>query len=105
MNILKLYKNENLVFEKEGKIQNNMFYTDNIQLDIINYILIREDKDFKYELNYKLNQANINLKQQNYDITINIDTKNIVTKDNYLEINYSIASEEEVNNTIILTFE
>lgn len=105
MNKLKLYKNENLVFEKEGKIENNIFYTDNIQLDLKNYILIREDQEFKYELNYNNNKANITLKEQNYNITIGINTKSIILTEKYLEIKYSIETEEEVNNIIILTFD
>ncbi len=105
MTKLKLLKNEQIVFEKEGTINNNIFITENIQIDIINHILTREDNNYKYTLDFKKNNAEIILKEQNYILNINLSTNHILKTENYLEIKYTIESEEKVNNTILLTFE
>lgn len=105
MTKLKLLKNEQIVFEKEGTINNNIFTTENIQIDIINHILTREDNNYKYTLDFKKNNAEIILKEQNYILNINLTTNNILKTENYLEIKYTIEIEEKVNNTILLTFE
>lgn len=102
---LKLLKNNNIVFEKEGILKNNLFTTENIQIDTINHILTREDKNYKYTLNFKNNNAEIILKEHNYILNINLTTTSILKTDTYLEIIYTIESEEKVNNTILLTFE
>lgn len=102
---LKLLKNEQIVFEKEGTITNNIFTTENIQIDIINHILTREDNNYKYILDFKQNNAEIKLKEHNYTLNINLTTTSILKTENYLEIKYTIESEEKVNNTILLTFE
>ena len=67
MSKIKLYKNNSLVFEKDGNINDNIFEVENIKVDLLNHILYREDASYKYTLDYKQNNANIELKE-GYDI-------------------------------------
>ena len=43
MSKIKLYKNNSLVFEKDGNINDNIFEVENIKVDLLNHILYRED--------------------------------------------------------------
>ena len=50
MSKIKLYKNNSLVFEKDGNINDNIFEVENIKVDLLNHILYREDASYKYTL-------------------------------------------------------
>lgn len=104
MSKIKLFKNNSLVFEKEGNINDNFFEVDNIKVDLINHILYRENDSFKYTLDYKQNNANIELKEQNYTLNLLLETKSILKNDEYLKIIYSIESEDRIDNTLEIYF-
>lgn len=100
MNKIKLYKNNNLVFEKEGTKTNNIFEFENIRFDNLNNILIREDENFKYELDFKNNNAVVIIKSQNYTLNLLLTTKEIIKKENKVIIIYNIESDENSENKI-----
>ena len=104
MSKIKLYKNTSLVFEKEGNIKDNIFEVENIKVDLINHILYRENESYKYTLDYKQNNANIQLKEHNYTLNMLLDTKSILKTDEYLKIIYSIESEDKIDNTLEIYF-
>lgn len=104
MSKIKLYKNTSLVFEKEGNIKDNIFEVENIKVDLINHILYRENESYKYTLDYKQNNANIELKEHNYTLNMLLDTKSILKTDEYLKIIYSIESEDKIDNTLEIYF-
>lgn len=104
MSKIKLYKNASLVFEKEGNIKDNIFEVENIKFDLINHILYRENDSYKYTLDYKQNNANIELKEHNYSLNMLLDTKSILKTEDYLKIVYSIESEDKIDNTIEIYF-
>lgn len=104
MSKIKLYKNNSLVFEKDGNINDNIFEVENIKVDLLNHILYRENDSFKYTLDYKQNNANIELKEQNYTLNLLLETKSILKNDEYLKIIYSIESEDKIDNTLEIYF-
>lgn len=101
---LKLYKNKNLVFSKDGKQEKEILIFDNIIYDPINYILIKEDNNFKYELNFKKNTSLITIKENDYSLNLKMNVTNMEIKDNIHKIYYNIESENLIQNDIIITF-
>ena len=104
MSKIKLYKNNSLVFEKDGNINDNIFEVENIKVDLLNHILYREDASYKYTLDYKQNNANIELKEHNCNLNLLLETKSILKNDEYLRIIYSIESEEKIDNILEIYF-
>ena len=104
MSKIKLYKNNSLVFEKDGNINDNIFEVENIKVDLLNHILYREDASYKYTLDYKQNNANIELKEHNYSLNLLLETKSILKNDEYLRIIYSIESEDKIDNILEIYF-
>ena len=88
---IKLYKNDNLVLEHDGDIQdNNLLVFENIVYDPEKFILIRENDDFKFELDFKCSLAIITLKKE-------------IGNDSH-KIYYNIESEEVISNVLEITF-
>jgi hypothetical protein len=104
MAVIKLFKNEDLVFSKEGNLKDNLFIFENITYDKVNNILIREDADFKYVLDFKKSVATITLKVQNYYLDIKLKTLLMELDDNYHKIVYNIESDEELSNVLEVIF-
>lgn len=100
MNKIILYKNNNIVFEKNAIIENNILKVDNIIFDIEKCILTREDDNFKYELDFKNNNALVLMKSNNYSLNLLLDTKEIMTTKDKITIKYYIESDDKISNQI-----
>lgn len=100
MNKIILYKNNNIVFEKNAIIENNILKVDNIIFDIEKCILTREDDNFKYELDFKNNNALVLMKSNNYSLNLLLDTKEIMTTKEKITIKYYIESDDKISNQI-----
>ena len=92
------------IYEKDGNINDNIFEVENIKVDLLNHILYREDASYKYTLDYKQNNANIELKEHNYSLNLLLETKSILKNDEYLRIIYSIESEDKIDNILEIYF-
>ena len=100
---IELFKNEELVLTKTGLLENEYYIFDNIKYDFQNNILVREDDNFKYCLDFKENSAEIIIKENNYNLDLKINVINILIDDNFHEITYNIESEDVIKNKIIIT--
>lgn len=100
MNKLRLYKNNNIVFEKDATIKDNKVLAENITYYINESILVREDDNFKYELNFKDNNALVLIKEKNYSLNLLLETKEITHNDQTITIIYKIESDIENVNKI-----
>ena len=101
---LNLYKNRKLELSIKGKKENNFLIFDNIIYDIENNILIREDNEFKYIMDFKNKEVNIELKD--YGKSLNMDIKIIKMELNLKKhlIIYSIESDDLIENKLEILF-
>lgn len=99
-----LYKNNKIVLEKEGKIQENLIFFDNIIYDLNAETLIREDANFKFYLDFLNEKSEVTIKENDYllNLQIKVIKKNITN--NKHEIYYNIESENVIENCIVITF-
>lgn len=104
MGKIKLYKNDNVVLEKEAdKVENGLYYFDNIVYDSNTLTLIREDANFKFELQFNESLAVVTLKQEGTGL--DLDLSNVIKEvtDKMHKIYYNIESEETINNMLEIT--
>ncbi len=99
---LKLYKNNELVFEKTGTKKDDFYVFENIDYNPEELILIREDNNFKYLLDFKNGEAIVTLKEKNLEIKLNIKVINVNNNEMVHEITYNIESDELSENKIIV---
>ena len=101
---LNLYKKRKLELSIKGKKENNFLIFDNIIYDIENNILIREDNEFKYIMDFKNKEVNIELKD--YGKSLNMDIKIIKMELNLKKhlIIYSIESDDLIENKLEILF-
>lgn len=99
---LKLYKNNELVFEKIGTKKDDFYVFENIDYNPEELILIREDNNFKYLLDFKNGEAIVTLKEKNLEIKLNIKVINVNNNEMVHEITYNIESDELSENKIIV---
>ena len=99
---LKLYKNNELVFEKKGTKKEDIYVFENINYNPEELILIREDNNFKYLLDFKNGEAIVTLKEKNLEIKLNIKVVNVNNNEMLHEIIYNIESDELSENKIIV---
>lgn len=99
---LKLYKNNELVFEKNGTKKDDFYVFENIDYNPEELILIREDNNFKYLLDFKNGEAIVTLKEKNLEIKLNIKVINVNNNEMVHEITYNIESDELSENKIIV---
>lgn len=99
---LKLYKNNELVFEKTGTKKDDFYVFENIDYNPEELILIREDNNFKYLLDFKNGEAIVTLKEKNLEIKLNIKVINVNNNEMFHEITYNIESDELSENKIIV---
>ena len=99
--------NEYIIDRKSIKcIYNNkiIFLIDNTKYRLYEYILEKETQDDLIILDFQNNNCKIKLKKENYELILNINVIKYEKKDNILNIQYSIETEEDVVNTIIISF-
>ena len=102
---IKLYKNDNLVLEHDGDIQdNNLLVFENIVYDPEKFILIRENDDFKFELDFKCSLAIITLKKEGHSLDLNLSNVKKEIGNESHKIYYNIESEEVISNVLEITF-
>lgn len=99
---LKLYKNNELVFEKNGTKKDDIYVFENINYNPEELILIREDNNFKYLLDFKNGEAIVTLKEKKLEIKLDIKVVNVNNNDMLHEIIYNIESDELSENKIIV---
>lgn len=99
---LKLYKNNELVFEKTGTKKDDFYVFENINYNPEELILIREDNNFKYLLDFKNGEAIVTLKEKNLEVKLNIKVVNVNNNEMLHEIIYNIESDELSENKIIV---
>ena len=104
MAVLNLYKNGQLVLIKEGRVQDKKCIFENIIYDKDNNILIREDDNIKYELNFESESATIILKEQDYVLNLNLKVLDKDLNNSYHKINYNIESEDVISNSLEIYF-
>lgn len=101
---IKLFKNDELVLEKEGILEDNIFLFDNISYNKDNLVLVREDDNFKFSLDFKQNKAEVLIKENDYQLDLKLETKDKNISDDCHKIYYNIESEEVINNKLEITF-
>ena len=101
---IKLYKNDDLVFEKRGVLLEDKYVFENIFYDYGNNILVRENDDFKYLLDFKNKIASVELKAHNYSLDLKINTISMDLNDTKHIITYSIESEDNAVNILEVFF-
>ena len=99
-----LYKNNELVLEKEGLLQDNNYIFDNIIYSFIDLTLIREDDNFKYVIDFANENATVTIKENNYSLNIKVKVVDIIKEESYHEIKYNIESEELIENKLVIYF-
>jgi len=96
---IKIYNNDKLIKEyknvKTITNENTYFYIDNIKTIISKEKLIRENKEFKFELDFSKKNATYLLKKQNILYDIKVIEAEIIYKDNDIKISYLIESNDE----------
>lgn len=101
---IKLYKNDKLVLEHDGVLNNDLLVFENIVYDPEKYILIRENDDFKFELDFKCSLAIITLKKEGHSLDLNLSNVKREIESNNHKIYYNIESEEVISNILEITF-
>ena len=101
---LNLYNDNELVLSLNGKLNGNKAIFDNIVYDLDNKVFINEDETYKYIIDFNKNEAIVELKEYQKNLSLKVD--NVVSKtfkDKHI-INYRIESEEGILKTIEIIF-
>lgn len=102
---LTLYKNNDVVLTKDGNFNDGIFAFDNIVFDQKQKTLVREDNNFKYLLDFKNEVAQITLKEQDYNLDIDLTVTDSSFDDDFIEISYTIESENVIENKLVIFFD
>ncbi len=97
---IKLFKNGNLILEKEGVKNNKNLVFEDIYYDPENHSLVRENKDYKYLLDFINEEAIVELKEKNVTIPIGMSVIKKDIDNNKHIINYKIDSDEDSENLL-----
>lgn len=99
--------NEYIINRKNIKCINNtslIFMIDKTKYKLYEEILEKETADDLITIDFKKKNCRILLKKENFYLNLNINVIKYEKKDNILNIKYSIESEEDIINTIIISF-
>ena len=102
---LTLYKNNSVVLTKDGTFSENIFRFDNIIFDKEQKFLVREDDNFKYLLDFKGESAEITIKEQDYVLDLDLKVLDSNFDDDFIEITYTIESENVIENKLVIFFD
>ena len=93
------------MLKKYCKLNDSNFCNINyIVYDPEKFILIRENDDFKFELDFKCSLAIITLKKEGHSLDLNLsNVKKEIGNDSH-KIYYNIESEEVISNVLEITF-
>ena len=101
-------KNDEYIIDRKNiKCINNtslIFIIDNNKYKFYDSILEKETKEEIITFDFKKENCKILLKKENYTLNLNINVIKYEKSDNILKIQYSIESDNDVINTIKITF-
>ena len=101
---LNLYNDNELILSLNGKLDGNKAIFDNIIYDLDNKVFINEDETYKYIIDFNKNEAIVELKEYQKNLSLKVDAVVSKTfKDKHI-INYRIESEEGILKTIEINF-
>ncbi len=101
---LNLYNDNELILSLNGKLDGNKAIFDNIIYDLDNKVFINEDETYKYIIDFNKNEAIVELKEYQKNLSLKVDDVVSKTfKDKHI-INYRIESEEGILKTIEIIF-
>lgn len=104
-----------IFFKNEQKILENVYNNNEsnhqiLQFDLENYdttidleneLFIRENEDFLFILDIKNKECNIHLKKENLTLDIGVDHCILTKRDNKIELEYTIESDDSRNKIVI----
>ncbi len=99
---IELIKNGDIVFTKEGFKEKEILWFENISYDPEKYILIREDDNFKYTLDFLKEEAIVLLKEKNFELRLDLKVMSLDVSDIAHTIVYNIESDDDIQNKIIV---
>ena len=102
--VLKLYKNDKLELSLKGIKEEEKCLFDNIIYDTNKNLLIREDNDFKYTLDFNKKGVMIELKEYNQLLKMILKNVEIKISKKGLRVKYIIETEESILNEIEINF-
>ena len=102
--ILNLYKNGKLVLTAEGTLQGDEAVVGNIVYHMVDNTLIRQDASYKYLLDFKNEEAEVELKEYNQSLPLTIKVLSIEVSDKGHKISYNIESEQTIENVLEVFF-
>lgn len=101
---LNLYNDNELILSLNGKLDGNKAIFDNIIYDLDNKVFINEDETYKYIIDFNKNEAIVELKEYQKNLSLKVDDVVSKTfKDKHI-IKYRIESEEGILKTIEVIF-
>lgn len=96
-NISLISDNDNINIFTDIEIINNKInyiYNDtNVFYNILENILIRDDKEKYLEYNFNKNKGIIYIKDIEKELVVDIEVINLINKDNYIEIEYKLENQ------------
>lgn len=100
---IEVFKNEKIEFCKEVLEKSNLLLFETSSFDINKLILIRDDSEYNFELNFTTSKGIIFLKNEkiSFDLPIKIYQKEI--SDKIIKITYNIESDENAITTLKIT--
>ena len=101
---LNLYKNGKLVLTADGKLEGDEAVFGNIVYHLVDHTLIRQDASYKYFLDFKNEEAEVELKEYNHVLPLTIKTVAIECTDKIHKISYNIESEQTIENVLEVIF-
>ena len=102
--ILNLYKNGKLVLTAEGTLQGDEAVFGNIVYHMVDNTLIRQDASYKYLLDFKNEEAEVELKEYNQSLPLTIKVLSIEVSEKGHKISYNIESEQTIENVLEVFF-
>ncbi len=103
----KFKKNNNILINKNNIkciFQNNKlsFIDDCIKYSYFNKVFIKENEEELICLDFNFEKCKIHLKKQGFILNLKIKLKHYSINNNKLKIIYTIETEEDIENTIII---
>ena len=96
-NILLISDNDNINISTDIEIINNKInYISNdteVFYNILENILIRDDKEKYLEYDFNKNKGIIYIKDIKKELIVDIEVTNLINKDNYIEIEYKLEKQ------------
>lgn len=102
--MINLYKNGILELTLDGKIENNVFISNNLIYDLEKKTLSRNQDGYKLSLDFSNNEGFIELTDYGQSLPIKIEIVEIIVNDKSHNVKYKIESEEDILNELEVIF-